>query len=477
MSVAAYVARPLSFLSEARNILVLAGPLFLGQLAYKSQLVTNMVLLGQLGAEAAAAGTLVMSFLLPVLLTSDGIISVVAPFVAQDLGRHSADGGRTYFQQGLWTALLAAAIFTPFLLNLRYPLSLLGQDPELAKVAQDYASAICLMVFPSICLVVFRNALAAHRIAYPVLLIVVTGTVLNYGLGQLLVANEAILPFTGIQGIGYVTAGSSLFMLATVALYTKLNWRVKKLHYYKDFWKPDFGAMGRILRLGVPIGLTSFTASMIFSGVAFVIGNINADDLAGHGVAQQYFSLGFTIPTVIGISASIRIGLAFGQRDIDALKAVATTAVILVVVAMLLLTLLIFAASEPMVAVFLSPDLSNSAAAFSSGVLFTKYVGILLFAASIQCIFLFFFRAVADTFVPFLLSIFGYIVVGYAGLAIFPYVVGMGSVGAYYALILSEVVVSAVFIGRFQLRLMVLTRLWPQKNMPKPAIESESGNV
>src|SRR5690554_6157702 len=91
-----------AWLVELRATLRLAGPLVLMQLGQVGIHTTDVVMMGRLGPEALAAGSLAMHwFILPWLFCL-GVLSGVPALAAQALGARDSRGVRRTVRQGLW---------------------------------------------------------------------------------------------------------------------------------------------------------------------------------------------------------------------------------------------------------------------------------------------------------------------------------------------------------------------------------------
>src|SRR5262245_37691151 len=104
---------------ELRASFALAWPLIIAQLAQNLLFTTDVVLMGWLGPKYLAAGTLAGAFLMPFQLSGVGIVSAVAPLVAQARGRGDVKAVRRMVRQGFWVAILVATILVPVVLNIR----------------------------------------------------------------------------------------------------------------------------------------------------------------------------------------------------------------------------------------------------------------------------------------------------------------------------------------------------------------------
>ncbi len=122
--------------SELRALFTLGWPLIVAQLAQNALFTTDVIMMGWLGSKFLAAGTLATAVMFTLQLLGVGLLGAVAPMVAQALGAGQQKAVRRIVRQGLWVALLLAAVITPIVYNLKPILEALGQEPELAAMAE-----------------------------------------------------------------------------------------------------------------------------------------------------------------------------------------------------------------------------------------------------------------------------------------------------------------------------------------------------
>src|ERR1700744_403589 len=93
--------------AEAREMLKLAGPLILTQLAQMAIMTTDVVMLGRLGKTALAAAALGNTVFFFTWLIGCGPVAAVSPMIAHILGGHPKDraGVRAATRMGFWAVL------------------------------------------------------------------------------------------------------------------------------------------------------------------------------------------------------------------------------------------------------------------------------------------------------------------------------------------------------------------------------------
>src|ERR1700744_4242386 len=96
-----------AWIAEARELLKLAGPLILTQLAQMASMTTDVVMLGRLGKPALAAAALGNTVFFFTWLIGCGPVAAVSPMIAHILGAHPKDraGVRAATRMGFWAVL------------------------------------------------------------------------------------------------------------------------------------------------------------------------------------------------------------------------------------------------------------------------------------------------------------------------------------------------------------------------------------
>ena len=91
-------------------MMALAWPMILTNLGQTAMTATDVMMMGRLGADALASGTLGANLYFAPMIFGMGLILAVSPMVAFELGRkrHSVRDVRRTVRQGLWIAGMVA---------------------------------------------------------------------------------------------------------------------------------------------------------------------------------------------------------------------------------------------------------------------------------------------------------------------------------------------------------------------------------
>ncbi len=430
----------------------LAWPLVIAQVAQNALQATDVLMMGWLGPEALAAGTLASSFMMPLFLFGVGVVGAVAPLTAQARGRRDIKAIRRVVRQGFWAAILLAVLLTPALLQIRTVYGWLGQDPALTARAEEYIQIAVLMLFPAMGVIVLRSLLSTFDATRIILVITVGGVIVNAIANYLLMFGNFGLPRLELRGAAIATVLTNLFMLGVMLTYVLRHRRFKRFNILIRFWKPDWSRFREIFRIGTPIGLTVLAEVGLFAAAAILMGRLGTDELAAHAVALQCASLAFMVPLGLGIAATVRVGVAYGRRDPEGIRKAGWTSLLLGTgfMAVSALTFILF--GPHIVAVFLDPALEQNRNALAFAATFLAIAGIFQLVDGAQVVAAHALRGLSDTKVPMLLAIFGYWCVGLPVSYVLGFVLDWRGVGIWTGLAAGLAFVAVVLVARFALR-------------------------
>jgi putative MATE family efflux protein len=308
------------FAREAGAMLALAWPLILANLAVTVMTTTDYVMLGLLSPGALAAGALGFNLYQPAFLLGIGVVAAVSPIAATKIGaRESIGGVRRATHQALLSALLIAAAAWTLLSQTTAILTLIGEPPELARDAGRYMSAFQWGLAPNLMFFAGRSVFAAlERPRLPLiagLIAVVFNALANYAL----IFGKFGLPAFGIVGSGLATTLSQTLTLALLVVFSLIDPRIRRLKLFALPWRLASGEFAALWRLGLPIGLAITAEVGVFSAATLAMGLLGRAALEAHTIALQIAALAFMAPLGLGQAASVRIGLAYGARDPEAI--------------------------------------------------------------------------------------------------------------------------------------------------------------
>ena len=437
---------------EFKALLALGWPLIIAQLAQNALHTTDVILMGWLGPAELAAGAVASSVIICLQLLGVGLVGAVAPMVAQALGARQRRSVRRIVRQGLWVAVILAAVITPIVWNLRPMLIFLGQDPELAARAEPYSHTVVWLLAPAFGIVVLRSFLAAHGATRAVLLISVAGVFVNGLVAYALMFGSWGFPRLGLAGAGVATSTVNFVMFGLMLAYVRLHRNFRRYHILHKFFEPDWQHFRDIFRIGTPIGLMLVAEVALFTSAALMQGWIGDASVAAHAVALQWGSLAFMVPLGLSQATTVRVGLAFGERSPRgvALAGWVSMGVTLVFMSFSCVVFLLF--SHNLVGLFLDPAKPENAEALALATSFLMVAGVFQLVDGAQVSAGSALRGLSDTRVPLLLALIGYWAIGFPIAYVFAFVVGLKGIGIWFGLAAGLAFAAVALTTRFAMR-------------------------
>lgn len=301
--------------AEASAILALGGPLVVNTLVQVAMQVTDTIMAGRLGATELAAIALGGAVMMPVWVFGLGVMMALTPTIAQLFGSgRNADIG-AWVRQGLWLALLVSV---PAILMLRGASAVFGWfgvDPVVVPHAQGYLDAITWGIPGAFLYLALRFFSEGTSYTRPLMYIAMVALPLNVFGNWVFMYGGLGVPPMGAVGCGIATA---LVMWSMLGM---MLWVVLRRRHYRRFAAlarvdgPSPVALGELLRLGVPIGVTLFMEGSLFGVAALLMGSLGAQVVAGHQIAINVAAVMFMIPLGLSLAISVRVGQALGRGD------------------------------------------------------------------------------------------------------------------------------------------------------------------
>jgi len=450
----ALAAAPASWRDELRQSLALAWPLVLSNLAANAITTTDVLMLGRLSPQALAASALAVNFYSLVLFTGVGLTYSIAPMIASALGRRveAVRESRRSFRMGLWLVgfygLLGMGV-----LSLVEPLChLLGQDSRLSADAGRFMTVLRWALIPNLLVFLFRTALTAFGRTPVTLFVALGGVALNVLLNWALIFGHLGLPALGMEGSALSTVITNAAMAVALGLSVARMKRLRLMHLFGRWWRPDWPRLRELVRLGLPIAVTwSFEVS-VFSCAVYLMGLIDTTSVAAHVIALQIAAFAFMVPLGLSQAATVRVGYAHGARDPVWIGRAGRVALGCALGFALVSALAMVLVPRELAGLFLDMREPASAAVLALAVRFLFVAAIFQLADGAQVIGAAVLRGLHDTRVPMLFAALGYWVIGLGAGAGLAFWTPLRGVGIWIGLALGLAAVSVLMWSRWAAR-------------------------
>lgn len=333
---------------EVRNLVFLAVPVFLGQIAQIAMTFVDTVVAGRAGAVDMAAVAVATSFWIPGTMFGQGLIMAITPLVAQALGANNRITSRHFLRQGLWLAVVISILLMGIFLAISKTITSWGtMDPLLAKKTSEYLFAVLWGVPALMFFVVQRCFLEGHGRTRPAMVAGFVGLALNIPLNIIFVFGKFGLPAMGAAGCGVATAILFWFMAASMMFFVR--------HTDKPalaLENPSGAILKRIVRIGLPGAFAMLNETAAFALIALIVSPLGVTTVAGHQIAINVSAFVWMCPFSVGAASTIRVGTLLGAGNIEAAKRARLTALTITLVMACILAVLIYLVRYPVAALY-----------------------------------------------------------------------------------------------------------------------------
>jgi MATE family multidrug resistance protein len=441
---------PTTYRGHARAALVLGLPLIGSHLAQFAVHVVDTIMLGWYGVEELAAVVLAGTFFFILFIMGSGFAWAVMPMVAAASEAGDDTRVRRVTRMGMWTSVGVGALVMPLLFFSAPILRAIGQEPELAELAQQYLRIAAWGMFPALIVMVLKSYLAALERTRVVLWTTIAAAALNAVLNYMLIFGNWGAPELGVRGAAIASLSLQLVSVVVLAIYAA---RVLPEHaLFHRLWRPDWEAMGEVFRMGWQIGLTSLAEAGLFSASTVIMGWIGTLELAAHGIAIQIVSLFFMVHVGLSNAATVRAGRALGRRDEQGLRKGAIAILGLSVGFAVIAVIMFLGIPNPMIGLFLDPTEPLRDEILVVGRSLLAVAALFQFADAAQVMTLGLLRGVQDTRVPMVIAAVSYWVVGVPMSYVMGILWGWGGEGVWLGLVLGLVLAGGLMSWRFWTR-------------------------
>ncbi len=316
-----------TYIKEARQLLVLAIPVILAQVAQTAMGFVDTTMAGSVSATDMAAVAVGTSIWLPVILFAMGVLMALTPTVAQmaGSGRRAKIGDQV--QQGLWLAGLLSLLVIIIIWNAGiFIRAMSGIDPKMADIAERYLHALMWGAPGFLFFQVLRDQCDGLSKTTPSMILGFIGLLCNIPINYIFIYGHFGMPALGGVGCGVATASVYWLMFFGLWFWTKKARTFKDIRPTHRWARPNVAILWRLFTLGLPIALALFFEVTLFAVVAILVSPLGIVDVAGHQIALNFSSLMFVIPLSMGVASTIRVGYQLGKGSTEGARVAAWTA-------------------------------------------------------------------------------------------------------------------------------------------------------
>ncbi len=308
------------FKRTAKDIFRLGWPVLIAQIATMANGVIDTVMAGHYSAGALATVGLGTSIYFSIFVTAMGVMLALTPILAQHFGARKDDAITHDVRQGIWLALLLSLLAELLLLFPDLFFSIAKMDPAIEVDVRRYLRVL-MWVAPA--MMAFRIFYSwASSISQPraVMAIQVLGLLIKVPLNIVFMYGKLGLPALGGLGCAWALVVEGWLMIAASVWWVCAKPAFARYRVFEKLERIDWRTLGRMFKLGVPIGVSFLIDVTSYTFMALFIARLGADFSAGHQIAANLGALCYMVPLAISNATSVLVGQAIGAGHLRQAK-------------------------------------------------------------------------------------------------------------------------------------------------------------
>ena len=423
----------------------IATPVVVVQVGWMAMGVVDTLVVGRVSADAMAAVALGNLLFLAISIFGMGVLMGLDPVVSQAIGAGERVAVSRNAQRGVVLSAGLTIVSTLALLPVRPLVGMLGQPPQVVPLVAGYAHVAALGFLPFYVFVLARVLLQATGNIRSMVWAMIAANILNLGLNWVFVFGHLGVPALGAIGSSWATTLSRWALAVFLVVFA---WR--SLGEWIRPWRPgvlDPGALGRLLRIGAPIGMQYELELGIFSLVGVLMGRLGAGAMAANQVALNLSSITFMVPLGVSIAGAVLVGQAIGRGDSTEARRAALAA-LACGVGFMLLSGIAMLSFPGLLARAYTTDPTVQAIAAS----LIPLAGIFQVFDGTQVVSIGILRGTGDTRTPLIVNVVGYWLIGLPLAAYLGLGTALGPRGFWWGLVGGLAVVALILVARVRAR-------------------------
>jgi len=312
-----------------RQTINLAYPVIIGQLGFILMGVVDSVMVGELGASPLAAASVANSLIMFVFVAGIGVSFAITPLVAIAVGAKKFDDCGVIFRQALLVDMILGIILFIVAFIGANLIQYFDQPIEVVELATSYGELLAFSILPAMLFQTYKQFIEGLSIMRPAMVIVLIANLINGFVNWILIFGNFGFPALGLDGAGWATLASRIFMGVGLTWYVMEQKKFKQFDVSFHFRSINLKMIKKILGLGLPSAVQYIFEVGAFFFAVIMVGWLGTKQLAAHQIAINLASISFM--TALGVSAagSIRVANGVGKQNISEARKAGFSAIVM----------------------------------------------------------------------------------------------------------------------------------------------------
>jgi MATE family multidrug resistance protein len=293
--------------------------------------VVDSLMVGVLGPVPLAAASLGNSLTILIFIVGIGVSFAVTPLVAISVGAKKFTECGIYFRQSLLVNVTFALILMSVTIFCSELIIYFNQPVEVIGIAKSYTKILGLSAIPMMLFQTYKQFIEGLSVMKPAMIITIFANIVNAFTNWILIFGNLGFPALGLDGAGWATFSSRLFMASGLMIYVMNKQFFKQYDVSFHFKNINIPVIKKILSLGLPSGIQYFFEVGAFAFAVLMIGWLGTNQLAAHQIAINLASISFMVVLGLSTAGSIRVGNAVGEQNVKSVRQAGFTTILLAI--------------------------------------------------------------------------------------------------------------------------------------------------
>lgn len=274
-----------------------------------------------------------------------------------------------------------------------------------------------------------------------VMFALVSANLVNVLVNWLLIFGNWGFPALGVEGAGWATLLSRVYMFAVLLVFVVYKERVEPTGLLRAARGIDGPLIRLLLALGLPVALQLTAEYGVFAMATALIARIDTVSLAAHQIVLNVASVCFMVPLGVSSAGAVRVGQAVGSKDATGAAVSGWTAIALGAAFMLCSSVALFVAPEFILRIF-----TTDRSIFAIGVPLLFLAATFQFFDGVQVTAGGVLRGIGNTRTPMFANLVGHWLLGLPVGALLCFGLGWQSFGIWAGLSIGLIFVSIILL-------------------------------
>lgn len=288
------------------ELLRFAGPVMIGQIGLMLIGAGDMYMATQHSTTALAAIGLGVAFVNPVFVVGLAFQFALSPLIAQRRGEKKST------EELAWASVVYALLLSvPFMILTwlaSYLVPFLGYEEKLTQMVMSYVQISVWSMPGAFIYTSLREWQQAHEKTFWANAVSILGVPANLLFNWLLVFGHGGFPELGVDGLAWASC--------LVRWFLGLLLLVPMLPLLLRSHGLDVGFLKEVVKLGWPTAISMFFEVMAFCSVTLFVGKFGEVQTAANNLVLTLASVTFMVPMAIASAVGVKVGHAYGEKNI-----------------------------------------------------------------------------------------------------------------------------------------------------------------